>query len=103
MNNIKYIEININSITNSIDIAIDIKRNIYFTKDGKYPITNEKLEDLIAIIRTWKNEYGTTSSLDSEKFLICIKSEDGEETIKSNGELPDNYDLFKNWLGDLNV
>lgn len=103
MNNIKYIEISINSMSNSFDLAIDVSRNLYFTKQGKYTITNEKIEDLISIIRTWKNEYGETNILDQERFLIVIKTETEEETIKSNGELPDNYDLFKNWLGDLNV
>ena len=49
MNNIKYIEISINSMSNSFDLAIDVSRNLYFTKQGKYTITNEKIEDLISI------------------------------------------------------
>lgn len=103
MNSINYIEISISNITNQIDIAIDVKHNIYFTKNGKYSITNEKIEELLSIIRTWNNEYDASNMIDSEKFLICIKSREKEEIIKSHGNLPINYDQFKNWVGDLNA
>ena len=95
------IEIIIDSKTENIDIYIDVVKETIIINNKEQKITEEKIDDLIRIIRTWDNVYNNSNVIDSESFFIKINTNDGTEIIKGNGEYPDNYILLKEWISDL--
>ena len=95
------IQIIIDSKTENIDIYIDVVKETIIINNKEQKITEEKIDDLIRIIRTWDNVYNNSNVIDSESFFIKINTNDGTEIIKGNGEYPDNYILLKEWISDL--
>ena len=81
---------------NRVDEYI-IDDNYIFINGKKRPIDKEKVDLLLRIIRTWEPSY-YGNNIDAEEFTITV----GEETITGKGKYPENYDVFKDWLGDLN-
>lgn len=97
----KNIEITINSIGNNINIFIDAINYKIKINDKEKNITKEKLNQLIRIIRTWSPVYQNKSSkLDIETFIIKINTNEGTDVIKGEGDFPNNYIEFKNWIGE---
>jgi len=96
------IEIIIDSKTENIDIYIDVVKETIIINNKEQKITEEKIDDLIRIIRTWDNVYNNSNVIDSESFFIKINTNDGTEIIKGNGEYPDNYILLKEWISGFN-
>lgn len=93
------IEININNITKDINIYIDVKHNQIIINNQRKEITNEQIDELIRIIRTWDSNYPkTNNTIDSEKFLIKINTNEGTYTTKGEGTYPKNYITFKDWI-----
>lgn len=98
------IEIYINSIANNLNIYIDIKNKKIKINGKEKEITEEKIDNLIRIIRTWNNIYKDNNhQLDSETFLIKISTNEETETIKGEGGYPENYSMLKEWLGEYYV
>ena len=95
------IQIIIDSKTENIDIYIDVVKETIIINNKEQKITEEKIDDLIRIIRTWDNVYKNSNVIDSETFFIKIDTNNGTEIIKGNGEYPDNYILLKEWISDL--
>lgn len=95
------IEIIIDSKTENIDIYIDVVKETIIINNKEQKITEEKIDDLIRIIRTWDNVYNNSNVIDSETFFIKIDTNNGTEIIKGNGEYPNNYILLKEWISDL--
>lgn len=84
----------------NIDIYIDIVRKIIITNNKEQKITEEKIDELIRIIRTWDNVYNNKNIIDAESFFIKVDTNEGIEIIKGSGEYPDNYILLKEWISD---
>lgn len=96
------IQILIDSITESIDIYIDVLKETIIVNNKEQIIDKEKIDDLVRIIRTWNNEYHNLRVIDSESFLIKVNTKEGTEIIKGSGEYPDNYLSLKEWISDFN-
>lgn len=101
MNSLDYIEITINKISDPIEIIIDINNNLITVNDTQQIIFDNKIEELLRIIKFWKN-YGSSNKIDDEKFMINLRSKNNEETIYSHGLLPKNYNEFKKWMSEFN-
>lgn len=96
------IEINIKSGINSKYISLfDFKNNLCIINDKRIMIDDNMKSSLLRIIRTWKNNYGTSNIIDAEEFLITVISNNIIETIQGKGNYPNNYDELLEFLGDL--
>lgn len=98
---VDYVEININNIGINLDILIDVKKNSMIINEKYKDISKEEIEELFRIIRLWDNEYLGSKLIDSEKFTIKIVSNNNIDKIVGNGNYPDNYNVFKKWVGGL--
>ena len=95
------IEITINSIGNDINIFIDTINYKTKINDIEKEISKEKLNELIRIIRVWHPIYQNKSNKpDIETFIIKINTNEGTDIIKGEGDFPNNYIEFKNWIGE---
>lgn len=98
---IKTIEIIIkNGIFETISFLLIYDNNICYLNNKKYSIDNSFKENLLRIIRTWKNEYGSINGIDIEEFTITITT-NKEEKIHGKGVFPDNYNELINLIGGL--
>ena len=97
------IEIYINSIGNNINAYIDTKKYKIRINNKEKDLTEEKLNELLRIIRTWHNLYKKDNNqIEYETFLININTDEGTECIKGNGDYPENYIAFKEWVNEYN-
>lgn len=95
------IEIHINNMINKIHIHINVKTYKMIINNEEKNITQDHIDALLRIIRTWNTSYeNTDNQIDNETFLINISTEEGIYTIKGNGNYPKNYNLFKDWIGE---
>jgi len=95
---VKLIEIVISYLDNENKILIDCVKKQVIIDNRMDLIKQDKIDDLIRIIRLWKNEYNGSEIIDGESFLIKINTGDMIEIIKGRGNYPDNYDNFKEWV-----
>ena len=96
----KYIEMYFYNSTIEKKILIDIKNKTISFNNVHNIIDDEKIQELIRIIRTWKSQYKTDIINNKENFIIKIISSEGIETITGEGDYPSNYILLKEWLGE---
>lgn len=97
------IEIQINNMYNNLEIYIDYDNNKIKINNIKKDISRDKIDYLIRIIRTWKSTYENNFNMvDREKFRIKVITDEGIDTFEGNGTYPDNYNLFKDWISDIN-
>lgn len=94
------IQIKINSRLSNIEIYIDILKQTIIINDKEKRITENQIDNLIRIIRNWKNEYSNEILIDNESFFIKINNNNGYEVIKGIGEYPNNYISLKEWISD---
>ena len=74
---------------------------VYFAYETK-EVSNEFLDELVRIIRLWKNEYGNNSKVDSEEFTVIVTSNDKTiDKFHGKGIYPDNYNQFIELLGEI--
>lgn len=97
---VRSIEILISGIGNEINLLIDVVKKRVITKNKMMLITNDQIDELLRIIRLWKNEYTGDTVLDGECFLITINMGNKIEVIKGQGSYPDNYQNLKDWISD---
>ena len=91
------IEINITNLNSEQNIYIDIKK-MQININGKIKtITEEQINSLLRIIRTWSNN-NSTKILDDQKFNIII---DNKEVITGSTMLQDNYIELESWINEL--
>ena len=65
-------------------------------------ISKEFLDNLVSTIRSWKNEYGSDSKIDSEEFTVIVTSNDKTiDKFHGKGIYPDNYSYFIELLGEI--
>lgn len=83
--------ISINCINNTVNI------------NGKNKvITEDKIYDLLRIIRNWEPEYYNENSLDKESYKIeLIDKNDEKELLTGQGKYPAEYKLLKDWIRGL--
>lgn len=91
------IEINITNINNQTHIYIDIRNMQMKTNNELKEITQEQVEELLRIIRTWPND-NNSKILDSEKFIIKIETDNITKTIVENSLSQKNYLELESWL-----
>lgn len=96
----KNIEITINSLNEEKNMNIDLRNNSVIVNDQIYNITKEKIADLLRIIRTWDSVYKNRNHIDAESFVIKITDDTGTEIIQGQGDYPDDYNLFKEWISE---
>ena len=96
----KYIEMYFFNSTIENKILINIKNKTISFNNVHNIIDDEKIQELIRIIRTWKSQYKADKINNEEKFIIKIVSLEGIETITGDGNYPSNYILLKEWLGE---
>lgn len=101
MADIDFIKINIDKIGYNQIILLNLKDKIVITDSIKKNINQEKIDELLRIIRLWKNKYISSNNIDSEKFNISIVSGNDEEKIIGVGTYPSNYVEFKKWVRDI--
>ena len=91
------IEINITNLNSEQNIYIDITK-MQININGKVKtITEEQINSLLRIIRTWSNN-NSTKILDDQKFSIII---DSKEVITGSTMLQDNYIELESWINEL--
>lgn len=91
------IEINITNLNSEQNIYIDITK-MQININGKIKtITEEQINSLLRIIRTWSNS-NSTKILDDQKFNIII---DNKEVITGSTMLQDNYIELESWINEL--
>ncbi len=75
-------------------------KNECFINDKKRSISNEKIDEILTILSTWKYEYGFSSEniIDSEEFNIEVYSENKKTNYHGKGEYPINYEELKGIL-----
>lgn len=97
------IEIYITSIGNEINLLVDTINKKININNLEKDITEEQIEKLIRIIRTWEPIYQNEHLIDAESFEIRINTTEKIETIKGKGNYPENYLSLKEWIGEFNV
>lgn len=91
------IEINIANLNNQTHIYIDIRNMQMKINNELNEITQEQVEELLRIIRTWPND-NNSKILDSEKIIIKIEIDNITETIVGNSLSQKNYLELESWL-----
>ena len=91
----------IHILINDIELSIYPKTNKLIRHNEEVNITDEKIDDLIRIIRGWKSNYYSDKGFDGNMFTIEILSNGKLDTIKGIRKLPDNFDEFKKFVRDL--
>ena len=91
-----------NGIIESTSLLLIYEKNICYLNNKKYAVDETFKEELLRIIRTWKNEYGSSSDIDSEEFLITITTKNTKETIHGKGNYPNNYNSLIELIGGIN-
>ena len=90
-----------NGLTEKINALIVYAKNICYINDKKYKVSDSFIEEIIRIIYPWENEYGADTNIDSEEFLVKVKSTDGVESFHGKGIFPHNYESLIEMLGDI--
>ena len=91
------IEINITNLNSEQNIYIDITK-MQININGKIKtMTEDQINSLLRIIRTWSNS-NSTKILDDKKFSIII---DSKEVITGSTMLQDNYIELESWINEL--
>lgn len=76
------------------------EKSICYYNNRKYNITDEFKEEIVRIIRTWKNEYGSSNIIDDEEFRVIVTSTNKEE-FHGKGIFPKNYRRLIELIGDI--
>lgn len=98
---IEEIRIEINNTYLNYNIIINVKKLVLNFNNNIKEITEEKIQDLLRIIRTWDNYYGSSNIIDDIRYSITIIIDKEVDALKSDGVKPHNFDLFMNWVNDL--
>lgn len=91
------IEINITNLNNEQNIYMDITKKQININGNIKKITEEQINNLLRIIRTWSNS-NSSKILDDQKFSIII---DNKEVIAGSTILQDNYIELESWINEL--
>lgn len=91
------IEINITNLNNEQNIYIDITKKQININGNIKKITEEQINNLLRIIRTWSNS-NSSKILDDQKFNIII---DNKKVIAGSTILQDNYIELESWINEL--
>lgn len=93
----KSIEIIVNGLGYEKNLLIDCKKNRIVINNRIDFISQEKIDELLRIIRLWENHY-SGDLIDGDSFFIKINMENGYDIINGHGGYPENYLSFKEWI-----
>lgn len=91
----------IDILDNNIELSIFPKTNKLIHNKKETNITNEKIEALLNIIRSWKPNYYSRKGFDGARVAIKIYYDGKVDTITMTRKLPNNYDVFNKFVRDL--
>ena len=98
---INSIEINIlNGPTTKMIAVVNFKDNTCLLNNNKYSINSDFKDELVRIIRTWENEYGSSNNIDDQEFKVIVNA-DKKYVYHGKGIYPDNYQRLIEMFGDL--
>lgn len=97
--NIDMIEV----IENNIKFVIFPKKEKVLIKGNYYPISKEKIDELIRIIRTWDSEYDTSGYLDGNYFEVNVYYDGKVDRMRGKRGMPNNYEEFANYVRSIYV
>lgn len=100
MSEINDIEIYINNIGIEKYIKIFPKERKILIGSITKDISEEKINELLRIIRLWNNTYDN-KLIDGEEFTIKIVYKDNVEKISGKGLCEKNYKSFRKWISDI--
>ena len=92
-----YIKIVVNE--RELMISVNNKKMICGNKINE--IDEEKIDELIRILRSWKKEINNTNVVDGDEYVVRIISGDLVDEYNDKLKYPDNYHEFKKWLDDV--
>lgn len=92
--NIDMIEV----IENNLRFIIYPKKKQVLINNAYYPITEEKIQELISIISTWDNEYGASRQIDGNYFEVNVHYDGKIDTMRGIRGMPKNYEKFANYV-----
>ena len=96
------IEIYIKNLNNQLNININLSENKIKINSKEKNVTNVQIDNLFRIIRTWNKNYYKDNTIDEEKFIIKIVTDNEIDIINGKGSYPENYNEFKKWIGEFN-
>lgn len=85
----------------NINISIDIENESILSNNNLVKYDKSLVESIINMVVLWKYDYGEDASIDSEKFMVELITDKERIVYKGKGIFPDNYQLFKEILGEL--
>jgi len=93
-------------IKNGLNITKDAllvypKKTLYINRQ-KYQVEDSFIEEFLQTIYPWKNEYGEDGNIDSEEFIVIVKTKEGTEQFHGKGIYPHNYESLKELLEEEN-
>ncbi len=93
------IKITINNIMKNTYIEIDCSTKTLTINGLEKTITNDKIENLLRIIRLWPKDLYSKNNIDDESYKIEIFYNSKVDCLKGKGKYPSNYQEFKEWIG----
>ena len=86
----------------NINALISYKYNYCLYNEHKYKINNEFKDNVVRIIRTWKNEYGSSNNIDENEFKVIVTSTNNKKDyFHGKGVYPRGYTQLIDLLGGL--
>ena len=86
---------------NEMNLIIFPKENKVQIRNRKVDISDEEINMLLSIIRTWKHNYGSSKYFDGIKLNINVYYKGQVDSIKSTGEMPNGYLEFDRIVREL--
>ena len=88
-------------VVNERELMISVNNKKMICGNKIKEIDEEKIDELIRILRSWKKEINNTNVVDGDEYVVRIISGDLVDTYNDRLKYPDNYHEFKKWLDDV--
>ena len=88
-------------VVNKRELMISVRHHQMICRNKIKEIDEEKIDELIRILRSWKKEINNTNVVDGDEYVVRIISGDLVDEYNDKLKYPDNYHEFKKWLDDV--
>lgn len=88
-------------VVNKRELMISVNNKKIICGNKIKEIDEEKIDELIRILRSWKKEINNTNVVDGDEYVVRIISGDLVDEYNDKLKYPDNYHEFKKWLDDV--
>ena len=88
-------------VVNERELMISVNNKKMISGNKIKEIDEEKIDELIRILRSWKKEINNTNVVDGDEYVVRIISGDLVDEYNDKLKYPDNYHEFKKWLDDV--